>query len=85
MIAVETSVTPCVSGPVSELKVTVDGDNVNVLPVPLLDGGQLAIITAEKIRGKPLPERVLEIIQWSGLILLLSFMLFVIVNDIRKL
>ena len=58
---------------------------LNVLPVPLLDGGQLAIITAEKIRGKPLPERVLEVIQWSGLILLLSFMLFVIVNDIRKL
>lgn len=57
---------------------------LNVLPVPLLDGGQLALITAEKIRGRPLPERVLEGIQWSGLILLLSFMAFVIVNDIRR-
>jgi regulator of sigma E protease len=58
---------------------------LNVLPVPLLDGGQLALITAEKIRGKPLPERLLEGIQWTGLAVLLSFMLYVIVNDIRRL
>jgi regulator of sigma E protease len=57
---------------------------LNVLPVPLLDGGQLALITAEKLRGRPLPERVVEGIQWTGLALLLSFTLFVIVNDIRS-
>ena len=58
---------------------------LNVLPVPLLDGGQLALITIEKIRGRPLPERVLEGVQWSGLILLLSFMAYIVVNDIRNL
>lgn len=57
---------------------------LNVLPVPLLDGGQLALITIEKVRGKPLPERVLGAVQWTGLLLLLSFMAFVIVNDIRN-
>ncbi|MCE9637644.1 MAG: site-2 protease family protein [Planctomycetes bacterium] len=57
---------------------------LNVLPVPLLDGGQLALITIEKVRGRPLPDRVLEVVQWTGLVLLLSFMLFVVVNDLRR-
>lgn len=58
---------------------------LNVLPIPLLDGGQLAVITAEKIRGRPLPENLLAGIQWTGLIVLLGFMAFVIFNDIRNL
>ncbi len=58
---------------------------LNVLPIPLLDGGQLAVITAEKIRGRALPESLLAGIQWTGLIVLLGFMAFVIFNDIRNL
>jgi regulator of sigma E protease len=58
---------------------------LNVLPVPLLDGGQLAVHTIEKLRGKPLPERVLAGVQWAGLAMLLLLMVYVIRNDIVNL
>ncbi len=58
---------------------------LNLLPIPMLDGGQLVVITLVKVRGRPLPDRVLEGIQWAGLILLLGLMVFVIANDIRQL
>lgn len=55
---------------------------LNVLPLPLLDGGQLAVHTIEKVRGRPIPEKVLEGVQWAGLVLLLGLMVYVIRNDI---
>jgi regulator of sigma E protease len=58
---------------------------INVLPVPLLDGGQLAIHTIEKIRGRPLPDSVLNGVQWAGLVILLGLMAYVIRNDIVNL
>ena len=58
---------------------------LNVLPLPLLDGGQLAVHTIERIRGKPIPEKVLEGVQWAGLILLLALMAYVLKNDIVNL
>jgi regulator of sigma E protease len=58
---------------------------LNVLPVPLLDGGQLAVHTIERIRGRPLPERVLAGVQWAGLAMLLLLMAYVIRNDIVNL
>jgi regulator of sigma E protease len=58
---------------------------INVLPVPLLDGGQLAVHTIEKIRGRPLPDRVLAGVQWAGLAMLLLLMGYVIRNDIVNL
>jgi regulator of sigma E protease len=58
---------------------------LNLLPIPMLDGGQLAMITAERIRGRPLPESVQAGLQWAGLIMLLALMVFVVANDIRNL
>jgi regulator of sigma E protease len=58
---------------------------LNILPIPLLDGGQLMVITAEKVRGEPLPESILAGIQWAGLVFLLGLMVFVITNDIVNL
>lgn len=58
---------------------------LNVLPLPLLDGGQLAIHTIERVRGRSIPERVLEGVQWAGLALLLSLMVYFIRNDILNL
>lgn len=58
---------------------------LNVLPIPLLDGGQLVRFTLIRIRGKPLPEAFDNGFQWAGLIVLASFLLFVIVNDLRQL
>jgi regulator of sigma E protease len=58
---------------------------LNVLPVPLLDGGQLAVHTIERIRRKPIPERVLEGVMWAGLVLLLGLVVYVTRNDILHL
>ena len=54
---------------------------INILPLPALDGGQLAFLLIEKLRGKPLPEGIQENIMQTGLVLLLSLGIFLIVRD----
>jgi regulator of sigma E protease len=58
---------------------------LNLLPVPVLDGGHLMYYIAEIIRGKPVSERALEIGQRIGMIVLFSLMAFAIYNDIYRL
>lgn len=57
---------------------------INLLPVPMLDGGHLAFFLIEGVRGKPLKVRHREIAQQVGLILLAGLMAFVIFNDISR-
>ncbi|HEV8537943.1 MAG TPA: RIP metalloprotease RseP [Bacteroidota bacterium] len=57
---------------------------LNILPFPVLDGGHLAMMIAEKIFGKEIPPRVKLGIQKAGFIILLAFMAFVIYNDISR-
>jgi regulator of sigma E protease len=57
---------------------------INLLPVPLLDGGHLAFFLFEGIRGKPLQLRHREIAMQVGLFLLVILMAFVILNDISR-
>ena len=57
---------------------------LNLLPLPVLDGGHLLFYTIEAIRGKPISMRVLEVAQTFGLILLLSLMVFATFNDITR-
>lgn len=57
---------------------------VNLLPVPLLDGGHLAFFVFEGLRGKPLAIRHREIALQVGLFLLVALMAFVIFNDISR-
>ncbi|MBE9167540.1 RIP metalloprotease RseP [Pleurocapsales cyanobacterium LEGE 06147] len=54
---------------------------INILPLPALDGGQLAFLLIEGVRGKPLPSRVQESIMQTGLVLLLGLGVFLIVRD----
>ncbi len=58
---------------------------LNLLPIPLLDGGHLMYYAIEKIRGSPVPERVMEFGQRIGLALLLILMAFAFYNDINRL
>ncbi len=58
---------------------------LNLLPIPVLDGGHLLYYMAEIIKGGPLPERVMEIGQQIGLGLLLMLMAFAFYNDINRL
>lgn len=58
---------------------------LNLLPIPILDGGHLLYYTAEIIRRRPLSERTMEIGQQIGLALLLVLMIFAFFNDINRL
>lgn len=58
---------------------------INLFPIPILDGGHLMFYALEKIRGRPLGERWLEIGNSIGLALVLSLMLFATFNDIARL
>ena len=57
---------------------------INLLPVPLLDGGHLLFFAFEGVRGKPLALRHREIALQVGLFLLVALMAFVIFNDISR-
>ena len=51
---------------------------LNVLPIPVLDGGHLVLLGIETIRGKPLTIRTMEIIQGVGLSAILLLMVIVL-------
>lgn len=57
---------------------------INLLPIPLLDGGHLFFFLLEGLRGKPLQLRHREFAMQVGLLLLVALMTFVIVNDISR-
>ena len=58
---------------------------LNLLPIPVLDGGHMLFATIEKVRGQPLPSTFLERIQTIFVLLLFSFMLYVTFFDILRL
>ncbi|RYE52530.1 MAG: RIP metalloprotease RseP, partial [Rhizobiaceae bacterium] len=58
---------------------------INLLPIPMLDGGHLVFYLFEGIVRRPVPEQAMEWAFRSGLAVLLSFMIFVTLNDILSL
>ena len=58
---------------------------LNLLPIPLLDGGHLMYYVAEIVKGSPVSERVMERGQQVGMVLLFSLMAFALYNDINRL
>ncbi len=58
---------------------------LNLLPIPVLDGGFLVFFGIEALRGKPLSEKVMTIAQNVGIVLLVLLMLFVTYNDVMRL
>jgi regulator of sigma E protease len=58
---------------------------LNLLPIPLLDGGHLMYYTVEILKGSPVSERVMEIGQRIGIALLFTLMAFALYNDINRL
>jgi len=58
---------------------------LNLLPIPVLDGGHLVFFTLEALKGSPISFKKLEIAQQVGLVLLLSLMIFALFNDITHL
>jgi regulator of sigma E protease len=58
---------------------------VNLLPIPVLDGGHLVLFAAEAIRRKPVSQRAQEYAFGTGLALVVALMLFVTFNDVSSL
>lgn len=58
---------------------------LNLLPIPVLDGGHLMYHMIEVVRGKPLSERAMEIAQQLGLSILFVLMAFAFFNDMNRL
>ena len=58
---------------------------LNLLPVPVLDGGHLLYYAAEWVRGRPLPERLRVLGQQVGLAALLALTVLAFYNDITRL
>lgn len=57
---------------------------LNLLPMPVLDGGHIVMSILEKLRGKPLSVRFVEYTTTAFALLLISFMLYVTFFDIRR-
>ena len=57
---------------------------LNLLPVPVLDGGHILFATIERLRGRPLPRRALASVQTAFVFLLLAFMAVVLFRDFSR-
>jgi regulator of sigma E protease len=57
---------------------------INVLPVPLLDGGHLLFLVIEKLKGSPVSERVHGYSQVVGMVLILTLLVYVTYNDVMR-
>jgi regulator of sigma E protease len=57
---------------------------LNILPIPVLDGGHLLFFCIELVSGRPVNTRIREIAQQAGLFVLMMLMIFVFYNDIVR-
>lgn len=56
----------------------------NLLPLPVLDGGQLLFLGIEAIRRRPVSTRVMEAVQQVGVVFIIGLLLFVTFNDMSR-
>ena len=57
---------------------------LNLLPIPVLDGGQLTMLSIEAIRGEPLPTRVENFTFTIGALMVGFLLVFAVTNDIFR-
>jgi len=58
---------------------------LNMLPIPVLDGGHIMMAVIERIRRRPLGPRFVEYTTTSFAVLLISFMVYITVSDVKRL
>jgi regulator of sigma E protease len=75
-------------GPASLLKflafLTVSLAILNILPIPVLDGGHILFLGIEKVRGRPISEKMRARLEMVGLVLILMLVVFALRNDIYR-
>ena len=57
---------------------------INILPIPVLDGGQILFLLCEKIKGSRLSLRFMQNVQLAGFVAILALLAYVTYNDIRR-
>ena len=57
---------------------------INLLPIPVLDGGQAVMMTLEKIKGSPLSENFVGISYRLGIAFIVCLMIFTFFNDLSR-
>ena len=58
---------------------------VNLIPLPALDGGRLAFLLVEAVRGKAIDQEKEGMVHFAGMMVLLALMIVIMFNDIRNL
>lgn len=58
---------------------------MNLLPIPALDGGRLAFMLIEAVRGKPLDQEKEGMVHLAGMVVLMGLMVLILFNDVRNL
>lgn len=58
---------------------------MNLLPIPALDGGHVVFLLIEMVTGRPVNDKIMNVMQIIGMGILLTLMVFVFGNDIYKL
>ena len=56
----------------------------NLLPLPVLDGGQLAFLAIEAIRRKPVNIKIMDAVQQAGVLLIIGLIVYVTFNDVNR-
>jgi regulator of sigma E protease len=56
---------------------------MNLLPLPILDGGLIVLFLVELIRRRPLHPKAISVFQTAGMVIILGLMIFAVFNDIR--
>ena len=57
---------------------------INLMPIPILDGGHLVLLVTEKLKGRPVQEKTMAAWQYCGLAFLLALVIFATKNDIMN-
>ncbi len=57
---------------------------LNMLPIPVLDGGHIVFATIQKLSGRPVPRKVMELSYTICIVILLSFMVYVSYRDVLR-
>ena len=57
---------------------------INLVPIPILDGGQILILSIERVKGSPIPPKILDFTYRFGISAVILLMIFAFMNDISR-
>jgi len=58
---------------------------MNLIPIPMLDGGEVMVLAVESVIRRDLPQKLRDVLKMTGLFIVLALMVFALTNDLAKL